>query len=144
MSTSTILEEVTGELAEEKLVQQVMFRVSSLYGISHESVPLPLSRTETIESGQVCLTIDSDTDPGANVGILDYQKKRLKVKYNAQIVFPGLYKLVTEGKYEPSLLNPIRATATDECAVTPDLTGWRAIGCLEFLPGSLWSGARGS
>jgi hypothetical protein len=140
---ATALQEIVNHRESETAVQQVMFQVSSLYGISSESVRLPLSRTEFLESGQVCLTIDSEGDASGNVGIIDYEKGLLKVKYNAQIVFPGLYELVTSGKHDPSLLNPIRATATDECTLTPDLKGWRALGCLEFLPGSLWSGAKG-
>jgi len=53
-------------------------------------------------------------------------------------VFPGLYRLITSGRFDTSLLNPIRANGTDECSLTADYSGWRALGCLRFLPGSLW------
>jgi len=142
------LETLTPELVSErrhalKSIRRVTFRVTALYGLSRESVALPLNETEFLQSGQVCITIDPDSDMSGNVGIIDYETAKLTVRYNAQIVFPGLYDLITRGQYDASLLNPVRVTATDECTVLPDLTGWRALGCLEFLPGSLWSGAGG-
>lgn len=123
--------------------QRVLFGVKALYGLSPESVPFPVSETETIESGQVCITIDPEADPHTNIGAIDFDAGRLTVRYGAQGVFPGLFELVRSGQYDPGLLHPIRAIATDQCTMTPDLTGWRALGCLEFLPGGLWSGAEG-
>jgi len=122
---------------------RVTFQVTALYGLSTESVAIPLNETETIESGQVCVTIDPDANTAGNIGVIDYERGRLDVRYAGQIVFPGLYKLVRQGGYEPSLLNPVRVTATDRCTLLPDLSGWHAVGCLQFLPGSLWAGAKG-
>jgi hypothetical protein len=65
------------------------------------------------------------------------------VRYSGQIVFPGLYHLVRGGGHDPSLLAPVKVTATDRCTLTPDLSGWHAVGCLEFMPGSYWAGAKG-
>ncbi len=124
-------------------VERVIFAVSALYGLSRTSVPMPLNSEETFDSGQICLSIDAEAPPTVNIGIVDFTKRALKVRYGVQAVFPGLYSLVTTGRFDPSLLNPIRAVATDECTLTPDLRGWRALGCLEFLPGSLWAGAHG-
>lgn len=58
-------------------------------------------------------------------------------------LFPGLYELIRRGGHDPSLLNPVRVTATDECRLEEDFSGWHALGCLEFLPGSIWAGASG-
>jgi hypothetical protein len=126
-----------------KTVRQVTFGVSALYGLSKQSVWLPINETEGIESGQVCLTIDPAAPSSNNIGVIDYEQDKLVVCYGVQAVFPGLYQLITSGKHDPSLLNPVRCTATDECTLTPDYGGWRALGCLEFLPGSLWAGADG-
>ena len=123
--------------------RQVVFRVGALYGLSTHSISMPLNERESIESGQVCLMGDVEADPSQNVGIVDFERLKLKVRYAVQAVFPGLYRLISAGGHEPGLLNPIRATATDECTVSGDLRGWRALGCLEFLPGSLWAGAHG-
>jgi hypothetical protein len=123
--------------------RQVVFRVGALYGLSTHSISMPLNERESIESGQVCLMGDAEADPSQNVGIVDFERFKLKVRYAVQAVFPGLYRLIRAGGHEPGLLNPIRATATDECNVSGDLRGWRALGCLEFLPGSLWAGAHG-
>ncbi len=128
---------------ETRPVDRVVFAVSGLYGLSRGSVKMPLSRTETFDSGQVCLQGDADADPFRSIGMVEFSKLRLKVRYAIQAVFPGLFELVTSGRFDPSLLNPIRAEATDECTVLPDYNGWRALGCLEFLPGSLWAGAHG-
>ena len=126
-----------------RLTERVIFAVRALYGLSHSSVDVPLGRGESFPSGQVCMSLDGDSDMAQNIGIVDFPRRRLKVRYCAQLVFPGLYDLVMSRRFDPSLLNPIRATATDECTVTEDYRGWRALGCLEFLPGSLWAGAHG-
>lgn len=128
---------------ESETADRVLFTVSGLYGLSRGSVDLPVSARETIESGQICVTIDPLSDPSGNIGILDYERRSLRVRYGVQMVFPGLHELVTSGNHDLSLLSPPRAVATDDCTVTPELSGWRALGCIDFLPGSLWAGAGG-
>ena len=122
---------------------EVIFGLSALYGLSTHSIRMPLNEYESIESGQVSLMLDAEAPAHQNLGIVDFDRMKLKVRYAVQAVFPGLYNLITSGRFDPSLLNPIRATATDECDVTETYSGWRALGCMEFLPGSLWSGAHG-
>lgn len=124
-------------------VSKVVFRVAALYGLCHENVPLPVSETEKISSGPICVTGDPEADPSANVGILDLGQKSLRVRYGVQMVFPGLHELITSGKHDLGLLNPPRAVATDDCTLTPDMRGWHALGCMDFLPGSLWAGTSG-
>ncbi|MCH7736179.1 MAG: hypothetical protein IH872_02140 [Chloroflexi bacterium] len=121
----------------------VMFQVTSLYGLSTKSVRLPLSKDEFVDSGQICLTADPEAGPSKNIGTIDYARSKLVVSYGAQIVFPGLYQTITSGNFDPMLLNPVRVVATDVCTLTPDRSGWHAEGCLDFLPGSIWSGATG-
>lgn len=122
--------------------QRVIFRVAGLYGVSKESVPFPISKTESIDSGPVSITLDPE-NINANVGMLDYERCYMRVRYGVHGVFPAIHQLVMSGKHDLSLLGPVRAVATDECTVTPEMTGWRALGCLDFLPGSLWAGASG-
>lgn len=136
-------EAVAARRANHTVPHTVVFMVKALYGLSKESVRMPLNETESIESGQMCVSIDPDADPSSNIGLVDFQHGRLVVRYGVQAVFPGLYELISQGKHDPSLLNPVRAVATDECTLTPDLSGWRALGCLDFLPGSIWAGASG-
>lgn len=124
-------------------VARVTFAVTDLYGLSRHSIRMPLGNGESIESGQMCITIDPDADATQNHGIADFGEKRIVVRYGVQAVFPGLYQLVTRGGYDPELLNPVRTTATDECTINDERTGWQAYGCLDFLPGSLWAGAEG-
>jgi hypothetical protein len=137
------LEEVFSRRAAAQSAERVIFSVKALYGLSRQSVQLPLSESESIESGQICITLDPDSDVTCNVGVIDYARGMTTVRYGAQAVFPGLYKLVHEGNHDPSLLNPVRVVATDQCSLTPDLAGWHALGCLDFLPGSVWAGATG-
>jgi hypothetical protein len=146
----TVLEELSlsPDLVNERRqavrsTRQLVFGVGALYGLSTHSIPMPLNETESIDSGQVCLMGDADAGLANNVGILDFERCKMRVRYAVQAVFPGLYRLITSGRFDTSLLNPIRATATDECSLTADYSGWRALGCLEFLPGSLWAGAHG-
>lgn len=136
-------EAVAERRATQKEVRRVTFGVSALYGLSRNSMRMPLGNGESIDSGQVCVTIDPEAPSNQNVGLADFPERKLVVTYGVQAVFPGLFELVTRGEHDPSLLHPIRATATDECTMTQDYSGWRALGCLEFLPGSLWSGAKG-
>lgn len=122
---------------------RVLFRVSGLFGLCPEGVEAPLGAQGFVSTGPVSVTIDPDADATCNLGLVDFSAKKLKVRYGVQAVFPALYDLVTSGNHDPRLLKPIRVVATDDCTVLPDLSGWRALGCLDFLPGSLWSGAKG-
>jgi hypothetical protein len=121
---------------------KVIFRVAGLYGLSKESAQFPISKTETIDTGPVSVTLDPENST-ANIGMLDYERCYLRIRYGIHAVFPGMHQLVMSGNHDLSLLGPVRAVATDECQVTPEMTGWRALGCLDFLPGSLWAGASG-
>jgi hypothetical protein len=140
---SLTAEEIAARRGRQDAPDRVLFRVSALYGLSRGSVRLPLNRTESIESGQVCVTIDPEADPSGNIGMIDFTRRTLRVRYGCQVIFPGLHDLVMSGKFDPNLLRPPRAVATDDCTVTPDYSGWRALGCIDFLPGSIWAGAGG-
>ncbi|HET6211531.1 MAG TPA: hypothetical protein VFE14_01525 [Micromonosporaceae bacterium] len=136
-------EEITARRMREHPTDKVVFRVAGLYGVSTHSVPFPVSATDAVDSGVVSITQDPETHGSGNVGIIDFERRYLRVTYNIHAVFPGLHKLVMSGKHDLDLLGPVRATATDECAVTEDMSGWRALGCMDFLPGSMWAGASG-
>ena len=122
---------------------RVIFGLKGVYGLSPRSIEMPINERESIESGQIAISMDPDCDPSFNIGVIDFDQLKLKVRYGVQIVFPGLWKLVTDGNHDPGLLNPVRAMATDTCTVTEDLRGWHALGTLQFLPGSIWAGAEG-
>ena len=128
--------------AEADPTDKVVFGVRGLYGTSLNSVEFPVSATESIDSGPISVTLDPESHTG-NVGLIDFDRRYLRVTYDAHVVFPGIHKLVMSGQHDLSLLGPVRVTATDECAVSEDYSGWRALGCLDFLPGSLWAGAKG-
>lgn len=133
----------TPEHLQERQPQRVAFQVTGLYGISAGSVQMPLSRDTHIDSGVITLTMDPDASAASNIGVIDYAAEHLDVRYSGQLVFPGLYELVRGGNHDPGLLAPVKATATDRCTLTNNLSGWHAVGCLEFLPGSYWAGAKG-
>ncbi|HYS34130.1 MAG TPA: hypothetical protein VEO01_00640 [Pseudonocardiaceae bacterium] len=139
--TLTVDEILEREMKPEP-TDRVIFKIDELYGIA-PSTSFPLNETESVETGQIVMMIDPRTDPTTNLGIVDFTSMSLRVRYGIQAVFPGLHEMVMSGKHDLSLLGPVRAIATDECKLTEDLTGWRAFGCLELLPGSLWSGAKG-
>ena len=135
-------EEIAARRLRAQPSDRVIFRVSGLYGVSKGSVPFPVSETDAVDSGVVSLTQDPMSTSG-NVGIIDFDRRYLRVTYNVHAVFPGMHELVMSGRHDLSLLGPVRATATDECSITEDMTGWRALGCMDYLPGSLWAGASG-
>ncbi|HLX52263.1 MAG TPA: hypothetical protein VKS82_28375 [Streptosporangiaceae bacterium] len=143
ISNFLTIEELERRRAKPEPTSRVVFRVAALYGISLDGMKFPLNSDEHIDSGQIVLTTDSEISPAMNVGVADFGQLTLRVRYGVQAVFPGLHELVMSGRHDLSLLAPIRATATDDCTVEPDLSGWHARGCLEFLPGSMWSGAKG-
>jgi hypothetical protein len=140
---SLTVDDVAARRRSPRSAERVMFAVKALYGLSEHSVRLPLNATDSIDSGQICATIDPDADPSCNLGIIDYAHGKLVVRYGVHAVFPGLNRLIIEGRHDPSLLHPVRAVATDDCTLTADSSGWRALGCIDFLPGSIWSGAHG-
>ena len=122
---------------------QVTFQVDALYGVSRQNVQLPISEERTIDSGPVSISLDPHAHRSSNIGLVDFPKQSLVVRYGIQVVFPGLWSLRSEGEIDPVLLNPIRATAIDQCVLLEGGRGWRADGCLEFLPGSFWAGTEG-
>src|ERR1700683_2947182 len=87
--------EVDARRARPEPDEQVVFRLAGLYGISRESARVPLNETESIDSGPVTLMLDPDAPEGSNFGIVDFARKKLRVRYNVQLVFPGLYDLIT-------------------------------------------------
>ena len=123
--------------------EKVMFRVSSLYGLCPGGIEVPLDAGGSIETGDITITVDPDADTTCNLGMLDFGANALTVRYGVQAVFPALHELASERRYDARLLNPVRMVATDQCTVTTNLMGWRALGCLDFLAGSVWSGATG-
>lgn len=135
-------EEIEARRTELPPSEKIIFAVAGLYGFSNHSVEFPVSATESIDSGQIAITLDPESR-GGNVGMIDFDRRYLRVTYDAIAVFPGIHKLVMAGQHDLSLLGPVRVTATDECAVSEDFSGWRALGCLDFQPGSLWAGAKG-
>ncbi len=142
------MEAIAGRRKSQEPVERVMFSVKALYGLSRESVRMPLSKKQSIDSGQICVTIDPEASGDGNIGVIDYTERadcggKLKVRYAVQAVFPGLYDLVRSGSHDPTLFYPVRIVATDECTLTADRSGWHALGCLDFLPGSVWAGATG-
>jgi hypothetical protein len=148
MTDLTAETELTAEAIEARRQKQVdpervVFRVSGLYGMCPKGVRAPFGAGAEMESGAVAVTIDPDAGPNFNVGIIDFPENKLKVRYGVQAVFPALYQLARSGEYDLGLFNPVRVVATDDCTLTPNLMGWRALGCLDFLPGSVWSGATG-
>lgn len=136
------IEEVLARAEEPEPNNRVVFAVEGLYGLS-PGTTFPLNEHETIETGPMTMSADPEAHSNVSLGVVDFNEFKMRVRYAAQIVFPALHDLVMSGNHELSLLRPIRATATDECTVSDDLSGWRALGCMEVLPGSLWSGAKG-
>jgi hypothetical protein len=136
------VDEVLARADKPQPAERVIFKVDELYGLS-TGTRFPLNRRESIDTGPMSLTVDPRSDQTTNIGMVDFGNGSLRVRYGVQVVFPGLHELVLSGKHDLDLLGPVRAIATDECTLTPDLTGWRALGCLELLPGSMWSGAKG-
>jgi len=139
---------LTMEAIEQRRAAQadpevIVFAVRNLYGLSQQSVKVPLGGGDTIESGQICITLDPEADEGGNVGVIDYRRAKLTVRYAVQAVFPGLYDLTMSRPQNVGLFSPVRIVATDDCSLTPDASGWHAVGCLDFLQGSVWSGATG-
>lgn len=122
---------------------KVVFRVANLYGVCAEGLEGPVGNGRTIETGTISVTIDPEADASCNLGVIDFAEFKLTVRYGVQAVFPALYELAGSGDHDARLLGPVRMIATDDCTITPNLMGWRALGCLDFLPGSVWSGATG-
>jgi len=122
---------------------QVLFRVTSLYGISKTGMRLPINRSESIETGPITITLDPDSEKSCNLGIMNLESGRMKVRYGIQTVFPALHQLLSQETEENALLNPPRAVSDNTCTLFDDGKGFLAQGVVEFLPGSLWSGTKG-
>jgi hypothetical protein len=128
---------------DEELATRVMFRISGLYGLIREHVSVPISPSESVDSGPTLITLDPEADASANVGVIDFGENTMRTRYGVQLVFGGLHKLVTSGGYDRALLNPPRGVSVTDAKINPDYSGWEAKSCVDFLPGSMWSGAGG-
>ncbi len=122
---------------------QVLFRVTSLYGISKTGIRLPINRSKSIETGPITITLDPDSEKSCNLGIMNLESGRMKVRYGIQVVFPALYQLLSQETEENALLNPPRAVSNNTCTLFDDGKGFSAQGAVDCLPGSLWSGTKG-
>ena len=122
---------------------QVLFRVTSLYGISKTGMQLPINGSKSIETGPITITLDPDSEKSCNLGIMNLNSGRMNVRYGIQAVFPALHQLLAQETEENALLNPPRAVSNNTCTLFDDGKGFLARGVVEFLPGSLWSGTQG-
>jgi hypothetical protein len=142
--TTLTAEAVEARRQRQVTPERVVFRVGGLYGLCTPGLDVPLgAATAPLASGPIAVTIDPEADPSCNLGVIDFIERKLTVRYGVQAVFPALYELATSGQHDPGLFTPVRMVATDDCTMTPNLLGWRALGCLDFLPGSVWAGAAG-
>jgi hypothetical protein len=128
---------------DERTTDRVMFRIAGLSGLVREQQQVPVSPTETIDSGPVLMTLDPEADASANVGVADFGASRIRMRNSLQFVFGGLYAAAKSGDYDRALLNPPRGVSTSDAKINPNYSGWEAQTCLDFLPGSMWSGAGG-
>lgn len=128
---------------EAELATRVVTRIAGLSGLVREQVQVPLSATESVGSGPILLTLDPEADASANVGVIDFENNTMRMRYGVQIAFGGLHELVKSGEYDRALLNPPRGVSVTEAKINPDYSGWEAQSCVDFLPGSMWSGAGG-
>jgi len=145
MNRSLALKNDSVEMKEPKAQEgnQVLFRVTSLYGISNSGMELPINGSESIETGPITITLDPDSEKSCNLGIMNLESGRMKVRYGIQIVFPALHYLLAQETEENALLNPPRAVSNNTCTLFDDGKGFLARGAVDFLPGSLWSGTKG-
>lgn len=128
---------------DEELTDRVMVRIGGLYGLVREQVQVPVSPSKSVDSGPILITLDPEADASANVGVADFEKGTMRMRYGVQLVFGGLHSLVASGDYDRALLNPPRGVSITDAKINPDYSGWEAQSCLDFLPGSMWSGAGG-
>jgi hypothetical protein len=134
---------VGADRLEHELATRVMFRVSGMYGLGRTPIEIPISEHEFIDSGQIVTTLDPESDPSASVGVADFEAGTVRMRNGIQLVFVGLHDVVKSAKVDRPLLNPPRGLIVTDARINPDYSGWEAESCLDFLPGSLWSGAGG-
>jgi len=128
---------------DEELADRLMFRMSGLWGFTRQSIQVPVSMTKSVDSGMAFMMLDPEADASANVGVADFQQNKIRMRYGVQLVFMGLHELGRSGEYDRSLLDPPRGISITDARINPDYAGWEAQSCVDFLPGSMWSGAGG-
>ncbi len=128
---------------DEKVSDRVMVRTTGFFAFVREPVQVPVSPTESIDSGSILMTLDPESDASANVGVADFKENTMRMRNTIQLAFHGLRELAVSGDYDRALLNPPRGILVTDVKINPDYSGWEAQSCLDFLPGSMWSGAGG-
>jgi hypothetical protein len=120
-----------------------MVRTSGFFAFIRKPVQVPVSPTESIDSGAILMSLDPETDASSNVGVVDFKENKMRMRNTIQLAFHGLRELALSGDYDRALLNPPRGVMVTDARINPDYSGWEAQSCLDFLPGSMWSGAGG-
>lgn len=115
--------------------QNVMFRVSTLWGFSNKGITLPVAAGHNIASGPIHFMLDPDATPNANCGMVQFGAGKLWVRYAAQVACPRAFEMVEDGELDPAFLVPWRMVNTEECELNPDLSGWRSRGVATLMMG---------
>ncbi len=116
--------------------QNVMFRVTTLWGYSNKGVTLPVAAGHEIASGPIHFMLDPDATLNSNCGLVQFGAGRLWVRYAAQLSCPRAFEMVDNGGLDPSFLIPWRIVNTEECELNPDLSGWRSRGVATLTMGN--------
>ena len=116
--------------------QNVMFRVSTLWGFSNSGVTLPVASGCNVASGPIHFMLDPDATPNANCGMVQFGAGKLWVRYAAQVACPRAFEMVENGELNPTFLIPWRIVNTEECELNPDLSGWRSRGVATLTTGN--------
>ncbi len=82
MNRSLALEDDSVEMKQPNTQEgnQVLFRVTSLYGISKSGMELPINRSESIETGPITITLDPDSEKSCNLGIMNLESGRRPIR----------------------------------------------------------------
>lgn len=124
------------ELRRAEYDQNVLFRVSTLWGFSEKGVSLPVAVGHNIVSGPIQFMLDPDAASDANCGMVQFGAGKLWVRYAAQLMCPRAFEMVENGELDPAFLIPWHMVNTEECELNPDLSGWRACGVATLTMGS--------
>lgn len=137
------VESLTDQCMGIEPAYRMIFQVTKMYGISTDGMRMPLNEKEFIDSGQISASLDSEAPPTSNIGLIDFERRKLRVRYAMEVTFPGLYDLLASEKHDRDLLNPARAVIVDTYEFEPEQDRWHVSAKLNFLPGSPWAGAGG-
>ncbi len=98
---------------------QIQIKLTGLFAQVPEGVPISWHET-MMNSGPLLIELDEASSEGGNTGVLDYDRREVKVEFHVRVRFPELTDLLDSMGVSPEMAQPVRAVLRSEGKIHDD------------------------